>query len=1186
MYLKSIELQGFKSFYHKMKFEFREGITAIVGPNGSGKSNIADAVRWVLGEQSAKQLRGAKMEDVIFSGTELRKPLGFAYVALTLDNSDHMIPIAYEEVTVARRVYRSGESEYLINGSQCRLRDVQELFFDTGIGKEGYSIIGQGQVDLILSSKPEDRRELFDEAAGISKFKKRKYQAERSLEREQESLARINDILAELERQVGPLKRQSETAKQYLIYRDELKGVEINLFISQYDEEEAALQKTRENLKIAQEQFDASKADYEAIREEYEETSRRVEEMEQQLSAKRDELEQTRILLERIRGQIDVLKEQIAGAEQSDSHLRDRIESLNHEKETRLAQAKEAQESIESLENELSAAVIAAASAREELDAAQEKVDAYSALKDQGYDQVLALLSGDSDTKASLEKSYTLLEQNRLRRQELLDKINDREQTMKRLTEEANKQEKEVSALKSRLARYEISNETAEEERLEIEKTLDERRPELRAKQEELQRERLRLEQVQNLIERYEGYGGAIRQVMNQKKRVPGIIGVVADVIDVEKRYETAIEVALGGSIQNIVVETEKEARDLIAFLKENHYGRATFLPLDSVKGSGGFPKKEALRENGALGTASSLVKADAKYDTLVDHLLGRILVADTMEHALAIARKYKYSLRIVTLEGEVLSPGGAITGGAYKNSGNLLARNREVEDIRRRIKKLEKETSAIGEDITQLKEQRKERFDILEENGSACQELTMQIRVAQTELDQRNAQVDHHRRMADETRKEYAVLEEEHDALREEIRALESRREEQEQKNQTENEKIDEINRRLEELREVLAVSREKYTDAEKELFAREHTLNYTKESVKRLNEEAEHFGEEAEVLAQTILENAEHKEEREAQLILMQEQLETGGTQKAALEAEADALTEKKNKVALRQKDFFDKREALSEQMNALDKEVYRLSGQEEKSQAALQGYSDHMWEEYELTYRRAKELMTETDLTQAQMKKRCGELRKAIHDLGSINIDAIKDYQEISERYETMSVQRNDLIEAEEKLRAIIRELDDQMRAIFAEKFEDINRSFQNVFAELFGGGEARLELQEDEDILDAGIMIIAQPPGKKLQNLRMLSGGEKSLTAIALLFAILNLKPSPFCLLDEIEAALDDNNVTRFADYLKKLSDTTQFIVITHRRGTMTAADVLYGITMQEKGVSTMVSVNMIDDQLTQ
>ena len=1186
MYLKSIEVQGFKSFYHKMKFEFRDGVTAIVGPNGSGKSNIGDAVRWVLGEQSAKQLRGNKMEDVIFSGTELRKPLGFAYVALTLDNADHMIPIEYEEVTVARRVYRSGESEYLINGSQCRLRDVQELFFDTGIGKEGYSIIGQGQVDRILSSKPEDRRELFDEAAGISKFKKRKLQAERNLEREQINLSRINDILSELERQIGPLKRQSETAKQYLVYRDECKEVEVNLFLRQYDETEASLTETKDKLAIAQEDLEATKKDYEAIREEYEEIEHRVQELEEKLSDKRTSLEETRISIERLTGQVSVLKEQISGTRQSEGHLRDRIESLEREHESRLLEASDTESGIEAMENELAAAKALAGEVRAKLAAVREKVDLYTSLKEQGFDQVLAMMSGDSDTKAALEKSNTLLEQNRIRRQELLDRISEREQTMNRLSGEAKKQEQEVAALKSRLARYEVSNENAEEERASIEKTLDEKRPVLRQKQEELQRQQLRLEQVQNMAERYEGYGMSIRQVMSQKKNISGIIGVVADVIDVPKQYETAIEVALGGSIQNVVTETDESAKKLVEYLKAGHNGRATFLPLDAVKGNGGFPKKEALRELGAIGVASELVTAEKKYEKLLDYLLGRILVADTMEHALAIARKYRFSLRIVTLEGEVLSPGGAITGGAYKNSSNLLARGRELEEIKKRITALKKETTSIGSEITNLKELRKEQFDILEENSAASQELLTKIKVAQTELDQRHAQVEHHLRVMEETRKEYASLEQEHESLKEEIRSLESEKEERDLKNQSQNEKIEAYNRQLAELRSEQTMLIIESGEKDRDAIAKEQTLAFTKESIERLRSEAAHFKEEAESLAQSILENAKLITLREEQLEDLALEIEEESARRDVLESDVADLSEKKDQVSARQKDFFEKREALSDRMSNLDKEVFRLTGSEEKLQNFLQGISDHMWEEYELTYNRALALATTTDESESQMKKRVSDLRKAIHDLGSINIDAIEDYKEISERYETMNVQRNDLVEAEEKLRAIITELDEQMRVIFAEKFEDINRSFNEVFKELFGGGYAKLELMEDEDILDAGIVIIAQPPGKKLQNMRMLSGGEKALTAISLLFGILNLKPSPFCLLDEIEAALDDSNVTRFAEYLKKLSAQTQFIVITHRRGTMTAADILYGITMQEKGVSTMVSVSMIDDALTQ
>lgn len=1184
MYLKSIEVQGFKSFFHKMKFEFNGGITAIVGPNGSGKSNIGDAVRWVLGEQSAKQLRGSKMEDVIFSGTELRKPVGFAYVALTLDNSDHKIPIEYDEVVVARRVYRSGESEYLINGSNCRLKDVQELFFDTGIGKEGYSIIGQGQVDKILSSKPEDRRELFDEAAGISKFKKRKSQAEKNLETEQLNLSRINDILTELERQVGPLKRQSETARQYLQYRDELKSLDVNMFLWQYDGAEKNKKELEEKLQTAEADLEGAKKDYAAIKEEYADVEQQVEALDEKLDGKRSELEETKIRLEQLDGQIQVMQEQIAGARQSEGHLNDRIDSLRKERQSRLEQAQEAEQAIASLERDCREARAKADREAEELSALQEKIETFTKLKDEGYDKVLEMMGGDSDAKAELEKNYTLLEQNNIRRQELLEGLNGRKEQLDSLEEAEKRGRAELTTVRSRMARYEASNENAAEELEEIERELAEKGPVLRSRTEEQQRQTLRLESVRNIAERYDGYGNSIRQVMNRKGTVPGIIGVVADIITVDRQYEAAIEVALGGSIQNIVTETEQTAKQLVEYLKKNRYGRATFLPLDSVKGSGGFGKREALKEPGAIGVASSLVKAEARFSGLLDYLLGRILVVDQMDHALAIARKYRFSLRIVTLEGEVLTPGGAITGGAYKNSGSLLGRSREIDDLKKTLAALKKETAELGSRVEELKRERQEKQEILEENKTALQELKVSLSVCQTKYDQCLEAVEHQKHAMESARQEYGLLEENHGRLKEEIRKLEEDKSNRDRRNQTENEKIEAYNQELGSLKKQQSEKSRQVSALRMDAVQKDQKLRYTRDTIERLTEEAEHFQEEETMLVHTLSDNASLVEEKQGLLKELYETVEAGKAAASGLQEEVARYTREKAEITVKQKSFFEKREAISGLMNELDKEVYRLTNQQEKLTAGLQSLMDYMWEEYELTYNRALLLKTESQLSQPQMKKAIGELKFKIKELGPVNVNAIEEYKELSERYELMSTQRDDLVEAEEALRRIIAELDEEMRKLFREKFEAINEQFNIVFKELFGGGHGRLELMEEEDILEAGIRIIAQPPGKKLQNMMMLSGGEKALTAISLLFAILNLKPSPFCLLDEIEAALDDNNVKRFAKYLQKLCDGTQFIVITHRRGTMTAADVLYGITMQEKGVSTMVSVNMIDDQL--
>ncbi|WP_343208903.1 chromosome segregation protein SMC [Anaerolentibacter hominis] len=1184
MYLKSIEVQGFKSFVHKMKFEFYGGITGIVGPNGSGKSNIGDAVRWVLGEQSARQLRGSKMEDVIFSGTETRKPLGFAYVALTLDNSDHMIPIEYDEVTVARRVYRSGESEYLINGNGCRLRDVQELFFDTGIGKEGYSIIGQGQVDKILSSKPEDRRELFDEAAGISKFKKRKNQAEKNLDAEHQNLNRVNDILGELEKQIGPLERQSAAAKTYLSLRDELKVLDVNLFLMQYDSMENGRKELEEKIQIASKDLEAARESYEGIRKEYDELEASLEEENRKLEEKRSLLEQKKINLEQLGGRINVMQEQIAGMQQSDLHLQDRKESLQKEQEDRLRELEEGKKKLKALEEEIEASNVIIQQKKQALFDVRQKAEQYSRLMEEGYDKVLERMENDSDTKAFLERSHAVYEQTQSRKNALLEEMERSKTEGGHLKETVRKGQEELNVLNSRLSRYQVSNEMAQEDSQELKKTLEEKSRELQRSSQEMQRTALKLESLQNIAERYDGYGNSIRRVMEQKERQPGIIGVVADIIKVEKEYETAVEVALGGSIQNIVTETEETAKQLVAYLKKNKFGRATFLPLESMKHNRGFQQKEVLNEPGVIGLGSTLVKAEAKYDKLTEYLLGRIVVVDTIQNALSLAKKYRYSLRMVTKDGELLTPGGAITGGTYKNSGNLLGRNREMEELKHSLGRLKKENAGLKAEVEELQKELQEKQDILAENSEALKELAIKKSVLSLKCEQAAEAQKAAAGRLDALEQEYAGQEEELEKIRSQIKELEAELAERGKKSQSAEEAMEEYSRELEEFQAAAKQQDEELAKLRLDFAAAEQSRIFQLQTIGRLEEEISHFNQEEESLDRTIDQNKVQIAEKEQEIGTLREQMENERKLVDELEGETAELAVKKNDIALRQKSFFEKRETMSEQMNALDKEVFRLNGQKEKMEAALQSQMDYMWEQYELTYNRALLLKTDSSQSQNQMKKSIGELKEKIRALGDININAIEDYKNLSERYELLSSQRNDIVSAEESLRRIIEELDTEMRRQFREKFDAINQEFNKVFKELFGGGHGRLELVEDEDILEAGIRIIAQPPGKKLQNMMMLSGGEKALTAISLLFGILNLKPSPFCLLDEIEAALDDSNVGRFADYLKKLSKKTQFIVITHRRGTMTAADILYGITMQEKGVSTMVSVNLLDDQL--
>ena len=717
MYLKSIEVQGFKSFANKIVFEFHQGITGIVGPNGSGKSNVADAVRWVLGEQSVKQLRGSSMQDVIFAGTENRKPLSYAYVAITLDNSDHKLAIDYEEVTVARRLYRSGESEYLINGSPCRLKEVSELFYDTGIGKEGYSIIGQGQIDRILSGKPEERRELFDEAAGIVKFKKRKATAQKKLENERDNLVRVNDILSELERQVEPLQLQSEKAKTYLKKKNELKDYDVNMFLMETERIASEQREVEEKFKIADEQLKESADAREKIRQEYDRLGESITEMDEKINAIRENISNTSVMKEKLESQIQILAEQIHTAEMTDEHLQSRLDAIAREQ-------KEKEEAKASYEKEKHSGDEQLAQVRKRQEEAaqtlaeiQKQIASCNEGMEQGQKELFALLNRRADIQAKQQRSDTMVEQINIRKAELGKRLLDRktqETDLDSVLADCKKDLEEVSAHIRKLSEQEKELSAKEKEWRTKAKENDRA---LEEKQNEFHRQQSRLESLKNIAERYDGYGNSIRKVMEQKEHNPGLLGVVSDLIQVDKKYEIAIETALGGNIQNIVTEDEATAKKMIAFLKQNRFGRATFLPLTSVRARKNPKNEAALKEPGVIGIASQLVKCEQKYEEVAAYLLGRVLVADSIDHAIALAKKNHYSLHIVTLEGEYLSPGGSMTGGAFKNSSNLLARRREVEE-------LETKTNRLLQEIAQIKNRREDLLTAIELNEEELEQV------------------------------------------------------------------------------------------------------------------------------------------------------------------------------------------------------------------------------------------------------------------------------------------------------------------------------------------------------------------------------------------------------------------------------------------------------------------------------
>ncbi len=1109
MYLKSIEIQGFKSFANKTVLRFDQGITGIVGPNGSGKSNVADAVRWVLGEQKVKQLRGASMQDVIFSGTELRKPQGYAFVAITLDNADHSLPIDYSEVTVSRRLYRSGESEYMINGQQVRLRDVQELFYDTGIGKEGYSIIGQGQVEAVLNGKPEERRGLFDEACGIVKFKRRKAIAEKKLESERANLVRISDILKELSSRVEPLRRQSESAREYLKLRDEQKKLELNLFLRESGDNAAELSKADSDIGIVSASLEEVREENDRLKTDNDRLSTELTRLGTEIDSRREAISEKKVQAEAIKSRIQVLASESELQTANIGRLEERMESLSNDMEERKHSAIDQLRSIEELKTELS------------------------------------LIEGSAEGAAGSEELQELFKRAEGQRARLVDALSMDEEELDRLmsTGEAADETGEsgevpsgasdvdddegfqepdwLKAIKSK--RSSLTGVDEREERLNtwLRSSEDDYNAQtLRIKelnrsindcQQEYHMAATKLESLRNLAERYEGYGQSIKSVMQKRSSFKGIRGVVADLIHTEAGYETAVETALGGSIQNIVTDTEDTARTIIEYLKRNKLGRATFLPLDAVKGRDDQDYERARKEPGIIGLASDIVSYDEQYASLVKFLLGRTLVADSMDSALSLARRHGHRLRIVTLQGELLMPGGSISGGAYRNSSNLLGRQREIDELK------EKTRSIL------------------------------------TRIDSFNAELVEAEKKADELSGE-----------------------------------IDDLKAQMAEVSiEKNRLSLEILSEFRLKLSGISQRAGFVSENLERLIGEIGRCSiERAELLEsrQDAFEEIERKRSESEILSLREKELQ------GSLEEDQRAieeLSQRREELSASQKDQFDRRDEISQELLRLEKELMRLEAAREKLQQRMDERMEYIWNEYELTLSGAEEFRDDELGPASELRPRIAGIKRSLKELGPVNVSAIEEYREVSERYEFLTGQHEDLVRSEASILSVIDELDQGMKRQFAERFAQIRIQFDRVFKELFGGGTGALELQtsDTEDELEAGIAIIAQPPGKKLQNMMQLSGGEKALTAIALLFAIQELKPSPFCLLDEIEAALDDSNIDRFAAYLSRLTDRTQFIVITHRRGTMESCDRLYGITMQEKGVTALVSVDLVSDSLS-
>lgn len=1182
MYLKRLDIQGFKSFPEKVKLEFNKGVTAIVGPNGSGKSNISDAVRWVLGEQKAKSLRGDKMEDVIFTGTQNRKALGFAEVSITIDNQNNKLPIDYTEVTVTRRVFRSGESDYLINGVGCRLKDVHELFMDTGVGREGYSIIGQGKIDEILSSKSDDRRKLFEEAAGIVKYKNRRQEASVKLEKERQNLLRIDDIIGELESQIEPLADQAETAKKYLQIREQLKESEITLFVKKAEQIEAALQESVENHQIAADEMIAKQTAYEKEKEAITAIRQETERISQEIQRKNDELIASRTQVEQKEGGIRLV-------EQKGQTLTDAIARIQGEIETSRKQIDSNENEFHIQESKGLALAISMQGEQEKLASLEEAFGELNKALSENESQMeeyksamIEKMKQVTEEKGSLSRLQAMREQFQARQEQL-------KQENAYTKSQIHDNETHIAAVKKNIENATIEEITIQEQaekltirKEELEMKLTSSVQDLQNLQRSMTEKQSRLRILSDMEREHEGFYKSVKAVLKQKEQgnplFSGIHGAVGELLQVAREYETAIEIALGGSLQSIVTSSEEDAKKAIAYLKQSAIGRATFLPITAVKGKEfGSERYSLLQEKGVLGIAKELIQYDPVYEGIMASLLGRVVVVDNLDAGIALAKKYHYSHRIVTLEGDLINPGGAMTGGSTgRKAVSVFGRSREINELRAALLVLSQTMDQNTAAKKKLEDQLEDCGLSLEECAESAQELKIKKLTANQDLDQTAVLLREHYDKLKNIELEESQLAEQAQAADEDIEKYETRLNEVEKE-------ITEINQKLSTYQDSMESEKsgreellDEITKLRVNLSGYEQNKISIAENIKRLKQEISSIEQKIKAFEQEIASCNKQIEENEQEKETLLEIL--SGMRKELEEAQAslsDMIENRRQQTATASQKENTLQEAM-ETITVLKNNLYKIEMKQEKLAEEKQTLYQSVWEEYEITYQMAKR-QTEGRIFDSHLEQSTKELKQNLKNLGSVNVDAIDQYKEVKDRFEFLANQRNDIIKAEESLKGIIAELTLMMEAQFQEQFELISQNFNVVFQEMFGGGMAYLKLSDKDNILESGIEIIAQPPGKKLQNMSLLSGGERALTAIAILFSILIMKPSPFCILDEIEAALDDANVKRFANYLGKFSGDTQFIVITHRKGTMEAADVLYGVTMQEQGVSKIVSV---------
>ena len=1180
MKLTKLELQGFKSFADKTEIIFLDGITTIVGPNGSGKSNISDAIRWVIGEQSAKNLRGSKMEDVIFAGTEARKKIGFAEVSMYLDNSDGSLPIDYNEVIVTRRVYRSGESNYLINGTECRLKDIQGLFMDTGLGKDGYSIISQGKVDEILSNKSEERRHIFEEAAGIVKYRTRKEEAQRKLENTQTTLTRVGDVIAEIENNIEPLQKRAETAKEYLRLRDELKLLDVKLFINAVDNNSSNIEQIDDMLNTLSQDIEKQ----EALSHDNEEKKAELKAKIAELSAKIDELREKFFQVEnekeKLNSKISLLEaninastvnsQRLEGEITEDNEkirlLKEEIEKREARRESVFQNKKKFEEELEQKETELNAIVATLDERGLEIEARKKKIE-------DNNDKKFDLKAENSSLSATIEAEEKNLEEKQKASEKSISQKDNLNFELNDVLQNVSNKNKELEAINDKVNSFEEKLKGLQSNM----ESLDDKRSQMN---QELMTAKAKLNYMVNLENENEGYSKSVKGILDYAKTNSKVHGTIANIISTDEKYEYAIEIALGGFIQNIVVEDELIAKNLITYLNSNQLGRVTFLPLDNIVSVPDVNNK-VLKYDGVQGIAYELVSYDKKYEKAVRLALANTVIVDNMDNAIELSRKTKNSYRIVTLSGELVAQTGSITGGktANRNAG-VIGRKERIAELKKLVDQKQVELDKVKAEVLELEKQIEAEKKLYDEILPQKEELVIEVATLNEKKEHIKRDIEKIDSLKETAKEEVEAIKANIEKLKETIANNEKTIFDFDVVNQKEQEEIDEYVRFNREKQKDIDILNEDVVNLKVSLSSFDETVSSIDEMKEKIEEDISNFNGSIEKKKAEIEAIKSQIEGFNAEIIETRQTIENSSKTKEDFETNTNALKDEKTKYEQDLEQIDTSIVTTLNTLNSIKEERAKVESKKIKFEMELTNLKNKMWEDYELTIASSRPLIPEgEEVNVKQTEKQANKLRKDIKDLGEVNISAIEEYQKTKERYDFIMNQKTDLEETKKKLENLIDNMTSIMKQQFETNFKVITQNFNSTFQKLFGGGKAELKLSDENDILNSGIEIEVQPPGKKLQSMSLLSGGERALTATALLFAILQIKSPPFCILDEIEAALDDVNVHRFAEYIKEYSKKNQFIVITHRKGTMEVASSVYGVTMQEYGISKVVSMKL-------